>query len=87
MKVIAIPKILDAFEWDGSEGVFRKINELAENVKDKVYMRDGQLMVYDNIFEGEEVVDIGDYIVFNDHRIEVWSFTSFEALYQEVADD
>lgn len=84
MKVIANSLILDAFEWDGSEETFEKIKELAVNIEDDVYMRDGQLIVYDNTFEEEYVVDVGKYVVFENHRIEVYRPISFDVLYQEV---
>lgn len=82
MKVIANPTILDAVEWNGTEETFEKIKELAENFKDKTYMRDGQLIVYDHIFEEEEVVEIGYFVVF-ENNIEICSPIAFDVLYQE----
>lgn len=86
MKVIAIPTLLDAFEWDGSEAVFKKIKAAVRihNAKDDVYMCDGQLIIYDNIFKEEETVEIGRFVVFENNKINTYSFIIFETLFQEV---
>ena len=87
MKVIASPIILNAFEWDGSKETFKKIQKLAGNIEDDVYMRDSQLIIYNNTYEEEEVVTLGHYVVFENYGIEVYSPISFEVMYQEVADE
>lgn len=50
-------------------------------------MRDGQLVVYDHVFEEEEVVDVGRYVVFESSRIDVYVPIVFETLYTEVTND
>ncbi len=87
MKVVANPKYLDAFEWDGRKETFEKIRKLANNIEDDVYMRDGQLVVYDGIFEEEEVVKIGRFVVFENDKIDTYSPIGFDVLFQEVEDD
>ncbi|HEL1602762.1 TPA: hypothetical protein VB846_000534 [Streptococcus suis] len=87
MKVVANQPFLNAFEWDGTEETFEKIKELAANIKDDVYMRDGQLVVYDHAFEEEEVVDVGCYVVFESSRIDVYVPIVFETLYTKVTND
>lgn len=87
MKVVANQLFLNAFEWDGTEETFEKIKELAANIKDDVYMRDGQLVVYNYTFEEEEVVDVGCYVVFESSRIDVYVPIVFETLYTEVTND
>lgn len=82
MKVIANPTVLDAVEWNGMKETFEEIKELADKFEDDVYMRDGQLVIYDYTFEEEEVVEIGDFVVF-EHSIEIYSPISFDVLYQE----
>lgn len=84
MKVVASPTLLDAFEWDGSEEIFEKIKEFSVSSKDDVYIRDGQLIVYNNAFETEEIVKIGYYVVFETYGIDVYSPIAFDILYQEV---
>lgn len=86
MKVIANPTVLNAFEWDGSIETFEKIQELAEDFDDNVYMRDGQLVVYNATYEEEEIVKLGHYVVFESYGLEVWGPISFEVLYQEVTE-
>lgn len=86
MKVVASPTILDAFEWDGSKATFERIREITEDFDDEVYMRDGQLVVYNGTFEDEEVVLYGHYVVFESYGLEVYSPISFEVLYQEVTE-
>lgn len=87
MKVIASPTILDAFEWDGSEETFERIKELAEDFDDKVYMRDGQLVVYNATYKEEEIVELGHYIVLENNRLEVNSPITFDVLYHEVKEE
>uniref|UniRef100_UPI003F6946A6 hypothetical protein n=1 Tax=Streptococcus pluranimalium TaxID=82348 RepID=UPI003F6946A6 len=87
MKVIANPIFLDAFEWDGSKETFEKIKKLASNIEDDVYIRDGQLVVYDGMFEEEEVVKIGHFVVFGNDKIDTYSPIGFDILFQEVDND
>ncbi|QBX23146.1 hypothetical protein Javan116_0017 [Streptococcus phage Javan116] len=87
MKVIRTPEKLDAFEWTGSTETYKKMKELSSDCKDKLYMRDGQLVVYDYMFEEEQNVEFGDFIVFEDDRIEICKPFIFDILYEEVSND